>query len=227
MMMPKLTPQAVLWDMDGTLVDTEPYWLASERDYAQSLNSVWDEQLSHQLVGLSLYETAKILKTKYSLGHKSDQEVIDDLTSGVVSRLQHKLPFRPGALELLSELKANGIKTALVTMSMFSMASSIVEKIEFEAFDSIVSGDQVSRGKPDPEPYLKAAELLAVDITQCVALEDSSTGLSSAEASGALAIGIPNIVDIPSRPGRILIDSLEDLNLETLSQLLGDRNAKA
>lgn len=222
--MPKLTPQAVLWDMDGTLVDTEPYWLASERDYAKSLDSVWDEDLSIQLVGLSLYETAKILKAKYSAEDKPDQEIIDQLTNGVVSRLQKKLPFRPGALGLLSELRANGIRTALVTMSMFSMASAIVEKIAFDAFDVIVSGDQVRNGKPHPEPYLKAAELLSVDIKQCIALEDSNTGLSSAEASGALAIGIPNIANIPKRPGRTLVGSLEDLNLDTLCQMLGDRN---
>lgn len=222
--MPKLTPQAVLWDMDGTLVDTEPFWIASEHDYAASRNQRWDEELSKQLIGLSLYETAKIIRAKFSVTDKTDQEIIDELTAGVVQRLQHKLPFRPGALELLSELRASGVKTALVTMSMFSMASSIVNRIEFEAFDLIVSGDRVTHGKPHPEPYLTAAEQLGVDISKCVALEDSNTGLTSAEASGALAIGIPNIVDIPQKPGRVLIDSLTDINLDTLSEMLGAKH---
>ena len=88
------------------------------------------------------------------------REVIDRLTDEVIEQLRTKLPWMPGALELLVELKKAGIKTALVTMSMRTMALTVADQIDFEAFDVVVAGDDVTNGKPHPEPYLRAAELL-------------------------------------------------------------------
>jgi HAD superfamily hydrolase (TIGR01509 family) len=217
--MTKQTFQAVLWDMDGTLVDTEPYWLKSEQAFAERHEVAWELSDAEQFIGYSLYDTADILRKKFNLQDKTDQQIIDELTTGVVEQIEDELPFRPGALELLLELREKQIPTALVTMSMTEMARSVVQRIPFKAFDDVLGGDQVQFGKPHPEPYLRAAETLGVDPSECIALEDSKTGLTSAETAGTVAIGIPHIASIPMQPGRILIESLQGMTVSKLQQI--------
>lgn len=217
--MPNNFPAAVLWDMDGTLIDSEPYWLMSESRLASDYGASWTEENGHELIGKSLYDSSAVLKDRLSIRDLSVQQVIDRLTDEVVASIRDRLPWRPGALELLMDLKQNGIKTALVTMSMRRMALAVVEQIPFHAFDVVIAGDDVVRGKPDPEPYLKAAEALGVSPTECVAFEDSRTGLASAEAAGTLAIGVPNIVPIPDAPNRIVIPTLVGLNSARLAEM--------
>lgn len=212
-------PAAVLWDMDGTLIDSEPYWLASENALAESYGGTWSIDDGHQMIGKSLYDSSALLKEKFGIEDLSVQEVIDRMTDEVIENLKTRLPFRPGALELLMELKRRGIKTALVTMSMRKMALAVTKEISFEAFDVVVAGDDVTFGKPHPEPYLKAAELLGVEITDCIAFEDSSTGLRSAEAAGAHAIGVPNLMELPQRPTNKIISSLTSVDAENLESL--------
>jgi HAD superfamily hydrolase (TIGR01509 family) len=137
----------------------------------------------------------------------------------VVAKLAVEIPWRPGAQELLRELKRKKIKTALVTMSLHRMAAEVVNKIPFDAFDVIIGGDDVSRGKPFPDPYLKAAEALGVRPEDCVAFEDSNTGLRSAEAAGTKAIGVPNFIEIPMIPGRIIWPTLEGVRVKDLQKL--------
>ncbi|CAB4615351.1 MAG: HAD-IA family hydrolase [Actinobacteria bacterium] len=214
----KKLPAAVLWDMDGTLVDSEHYWLASEKALAEQHNATWTEQDGHDLIGNSLYESSKIIKAK--IGSDMDpEEIVQHLTDAVVAQLSVSIAWRPGAQELLKELKRKKIKTALVTMSLHRMAEEVVNKIPFKAFDVIVGGDDVSRGKPFADPYLKAAELLGVRPEDCVAFEDSNTGLRSAEAAGTKAVGIPNFVEIPNIPGRILWPTLEGVRVKDLQKL--------
>ncbi len=217
--MPNNFPAAVLWDMDGTLIDSEPYWLLSESRLASDYGATWTEENGHELIGKSLYDSSALLKDRLNIQDLSVEQVIDRLTDEVVSHLKGRLPWRPGALELLMDLKQNGVKTALVTMSMRRMALAVIEQIPFQAFDVVVGGDDVRIGKPHPEPYLRAAELLGVDPTQCIALEDSRTGLASAEAAGTVAVGIPNIVPIPPAPNRIVIPTLSEMNTELLANL--------
>ena len=217
--MTKQTFQAVLWDMDGTLVDTEPYWLKSEQAFAERHNADWEFGDVEQFIGYSLYDTADILRKKFNLQDYTDQQIIDELTVGVVEQIEDKLPFRPGALELLLELRQKQIPTALVTMSMSEMAKSVVSRIPFKAFDVVLGGDQVQFGKPHPEPYITAAEKLGFDPAECIALEDSKTGLTSAETAGTVAIGIPHIAKIPTQPGRILIDSLSGVDVAKLQEI--------
>jgi len=217
--MTKQTFQAVLWDMDGTLVDTEPYWLKSEQAFAERHNADWEFGDVEQFIGYSLYDTADILRKKFNLQDYTDQQIIDELTVGVVEQIEDKLPFRPGALELLLELRQKQIPTALVTMSMSEMAKSVVSRIPFKAFDVVLGGDQVQFGKPHPEPYITAAEKLGFDPAECIALEDSKTGLTSAETAGTVAIGIPHIAKIPTQPGRILIDSLTGVDVAKLQEI--------
>lgn len=211
-------PKAVLWDMDGTLIDSEPYWMRSEGAFAASHNASWSEQDGLDLVGMSLYDSSKIIKDKVGSNLEPEQ-IIDQLTDSVASQLKQEILWRPGAKELLLLLRKKKIKTALVTMSMNRMAKQVADAIGFDAFDVIVAGDDVSRGKPDPEPYLKAAALLGVKPQECVAFEDSISGLRSAEAAGTKAVGIPNIVEIPSQPGRIIWPTLVGVSMKDLKGL--------
>lgn len=214
----KQLPAAVLWDMDGTLIDSEPYWMKSEGAFAKENNSSWSEQDGLSLVGMSLYDSSKIIKQKVGSDLEPEQ-IIQKLTDEVTAQLKQEILWRPGARELLLLLRKKKVKTALVTMSMRRMAQEVVDAIGFDCFDVVVAGDDVRQGKPHPEPYLKAAELLGVKPEDCVAFEDSLTGLRSAEAAGTKAVGIQNIVEIPTQPGRIIWPTLEGVSLSDLRGL--------
>jgi HAD superfamily hydrolase (TIGR01509 family) len=213
-------PKAVLWDMDGTLVDSEPYWLLSETALAEDYGKVWTQEHGHELIGKSLYDSSAILKDRLDIQDLSTQQIIDRLTDSVISKLQHSLPWRPGALELLMELKQAGVKTALVTMSMRRMALAVIEAIPFQAFDVVVAGDDVTFGKPHPEPYQKAAALLGFEPAECLAIEDSVTGLRSAEAAGCLPLGIVNLMPLEQSGKRVIRHSLTETNLDVLRGLM-------
>ncbi|GAA4971615.1 hypothetical protein GCM10023225_11650 [Kineococcus glutinatus] len=128
------------------------------------------------------------------------------------------MPWRPGARERLAGLRAAGVPTALVTMSYRSLAQEVVQLLP-GAFDVLVPGDEVARGKPAPDPYLRAAELLGVDPRECVALEDSATGVRSAEAAGCRTVAVPHLVPVPAAPGRSRVRSLADVDLAVLARL--------
>jgi HAD superfamily hydrolase (TIGR01509 family) len=211
-------PAAVLWDMDGTLIDSEPYWLASESAFAAAHDSSWGEDDGLGVIGMSLYESSKLLKERVG-SSLEPQQIIDQITDGVLSQLEVSIPWRPGARELLKLLRDNQIKTALVTGSMHRMAQKVVDQIGFDSFDVVVGGDDVVNGKPNPDSYLLAAKILGVDPTNCVAFEDSLTGITAAETAGTKAVGIPHIVEIPSAEGRILWPTLTGVTMEDLRGL--------
>jgi HAD superfamily hydrolase (TIGR01509 family) len=192
--------------MDGTIVDTEPYWMRAETELVESWGSTWTHTDALALVGQGLWHSARILQARGV--DLPEDEIIDTLTQRVMTQVAEEVPWRPGALELITDLSAAGIPMALVTMSLRSLAELVVALIEFPAFDAIVSGDDVTHAKPHPEPYLLGASLLGVDITRCVALEDSLPGLASAVASGAVSIGVPHMVAIDEADGHTLWPTL-------------------
>ena len=214
----QLLPAAVLFDLDGTLVDSEHYWMLSERKLAAEHDVEWSHADGIDLIGMSLYDSSIIIGRKLGSALAPD-EIIDRLTAVVIEQLKVALPWRPGARELLLHLRQAGVKTALVTMSMRRMALAVADAIDFDAFDVVVAGDDVEHGKPHPEAYLKAAELLGVSPESCVAFEDSVPGLASAEAAGTMAVGVPNIVRLEEREGRNLWTTLEGKSLEDLKKL--------
>ena len=222
--MSKLQPAAVLWDMDGTLIDSEHAWLSSERNLAKTTGAIWTEQDGMNLIGMSLHDSTRIIKQKLGLSEDIDQ-IIEMLTDSVIAQLSTPMPWRPGALQLLQELNSRGIKNALVTMSMRRMAVAVAARAGDAVFDLVIAGDDVIHGKPHPEPYLKAAELLGVDIRDCIAFEDSISGLHSAEASGAIAVGIPNIVKLEARAGRHIWQTLDGVSAEDLFSFYTEQRA--
>jgi HAD superfamily hydrolase (TIGR01509 family) len=175
--------------MDGTLVDTEPSWMRAEAALVESFGGTWTHADGMQLVGSGLWDSARILQSR---GVAMDaNEIVSWLTDRVHLEIQETLTWRPGAQELLQDLRAAGVRTALVTSSLRLLAEGVVEAMGFNAFELIVGGDDVTLNKPHPEAYLRAAELLDVDISHCVAIEDSIPGVTSAVASGAYTIGVP------------------------------------
>jgi HAD superfamily hydrolase (TIGR01509 family) len=210
---------AVLFDMDGTIIDSEPYWMASEQSLAAEHNRTWTTIDSLDVIGKDLNESSKLFKERTNVPLGID-EIKNRLSNDVQSKLSKVVPWRPGAKELLLELRKRGVKTALVTMSLHRMAQQVVDAIPFDAFDVIVAGDDVTRGKPHPEAYEKAAALLGFPPSKCIAFEDSVTGLTSAEAAGTYAIGIPNIIEIPQKPGRVLWPTLEGVTFKQLRKLI-------
>ncbi|WEK59780.1 MAG: HAD family phosphatase [Candidatus Microbacterium colombiense] len=217
-------PRAVLWDMDGTLVDTEPYWMAAETALVESFGGTWSHEDALQLVGNGLIDSAIILQNA-GVAMEADA-IISLLTDAVQESLRTQgVPFRPGARELLSDLKAAGIPTALVTMSLRRMALGVVELIDFDAFELVVAGDDVENPKPHPEPYLQAAALLDIDITEAIVIEDSPTGLRAGIASGAVTLGVPHIVSLEEVGAHELWPTLEGRSAADLIDLFNRLNA--
>lgn len=205
--------------MDGTLVDTEPYWMVAEQELVTAWGGVWTHDDGLQLVGQGLWESALVFQSRGVA--LSEQEIIDALTDRVLEQIAEHVPWRPGARELLAEVRAAGIPTALVTMSIRRMADRIASALDVEldgpAFDVVVAGDEVERPKPHPDPYLRAAELLGVDARDCVAVEDSEPGVASAVASGATTLAVPFHVPLPASPAYSLLhDGLEGFGLAEL-----------
>lgn len=207
--------------MDGTLIDTEPYWLTAERDLVQAFGGTWTHEDGLALVGNGLWESAEIFRGR-GVDLTAD-EIVEQLTDRVLARIRAEVPWRPGARELLLAVREAGIPTALVTMSVHRMAAYVASAFEFDAFDVIVAGDDVTHSKPHPEPYLRAAELLKADPAQCVALEDSPPGLASAVAAGVITIGVPLHVAIEPGPDHTIWNTLDGKTLDNLLDVFRDR----
>ena len=210
--------------MDGTLVDTEPYWIAAEHEIVEEHGGRWSEELSHQLVGQDLLVAATFIKDNSVVGWAPEQ-IVDEMLRRVIARVGEHMPWRPGARELLNALRSQGVPSALVTMSWRSLADAVLAALPDGTFDVVVTGDEVSHGKPHPEPYRAAARLLGVSPEDCVAIEDSPTGVRSAVAAGVPTLAVPHVVTVPEMPGAVHLDSLAGLTPSLLAAL--GRQARA
>lgn len=216
------TPSAVLWDMDGTLIDSEPYWMTSETELITSWGGTWTHEDGLSVVGMGLADAAAIFRSRGV--DLPVQQIVDHLTDRVIERTRAAVPWLPGARELLAEVREAGIPTAMVTMSLRRMAVLVADAIAAEAgvehaFDIVVAGDDVARAKPDPEPYLHAARLLGVDPAQAIAIEDSRPGVASAVAAGATVIAVPSHVPLPPSADYTIWAGLEHRTLADLRRV--------
>jgi HAD superfamily hydrolase (TIGR01509 family) len=204
--------KAVLWDMDGTLVDTEPYWIRTEYELAEQYGGTWSDADALNLVGNDLRVSAAYIRQHMGIGLEID-EIVEELLDGVVRKVQEKVPWRPGAVDLVERTRASGIPCALVTMSYDRFVAPILEQLPPETFRVVVTGDRVAQGKPHPEPYLTAAAALGLDASECLAIEDSNTGAKSAEAAGCLVLVVENHVPVLPTERRVFADTLEGIDL--------------
>ena len=212
-------PAAVLWDMDGTLVDTEPYWIEVEFELAATYGGTWSQEHALALVGNDLLASGRYIREHMGLALEPEK-IVELLLDGVVAKVEQHVPWCPGARELLLSLHAAGVPLALVTMSYERFVAPILLELPPSTFSVVVTGDQVTHGKPHPEPYLTAAAALGVVPQDCVAIEDSNTGTRSAEAAGCQVLVVPNHVPVADGVGRHLRDDLTGVTLEDLGALL-------
>lgn len=197
-------PKAVLWDMDGTIIDSEPYWLISERRLVEEFGGEWTDLDGLSLIGSSLPKAAAHLQSR---GVTMDTDsIVNRMVAEVNQMVTEEIPWRPGARELLKSIADAAIPQVIVTMSYRTSAEFIANEIGL--FAGLITGDEVTHGKPHPEPFLLGAELVGVNAKDCVAFEDSGPGSQSAIAAGAVTIVAPLNVPLPPDPNYTLWQTL-------------------
>ncbi|RFA21214.1 hydrolase [Subtercola boreus] len=211
--------------MDGTLVDTEPYWMIAQTVLIESYGGTWTHDEALDLVGSGLWRTARTMQAKgVTMG---EDAIVALLSERVMEQISVAVPWRPGAKELLGELREAGIPTALVTMSIRRMAEHVRSFIPFDAFDLVVSGDDVVNAKPHPEAYLTAAAHFGIAPQDCVAIEDSIAGATSAVAAGCVTIGVPHMLPLDDTGAQALWPTLAGRHTDDISRVLTESRMTA
>ncbi|GAA3113532.1 HAD family phosphatase [Planomonospora alba] len=209
---------AVLFDMDGLLVDSEKIWFQVETEVMERLGGHWTPADQEHLVGGSMPSTVAYM-LEVSGAQADPADVAAWMLEGMTRRLAAGVEMMPGAAELLAAVRRADLPTALVTSSSRPIAEACLKSIGRCNFDHVVTGDDVARPKPDPEPYLTAARLLGADPARCVALEDSPNGVTAATAAGCRVVAVPSVLPIPHAPGRLVVASLREVDLAALRAL--------
>jgi HAD superfamily hydrolase (TIGR01509 family) len=213
---------AVLFDMDGLLVDSEPVWSVAEAEVMAWLGGPWNLDVKAKCVGRRVDESCRILVA--IAGSSVPPPVVQERLLGRMCELfRESLPVLPGAAELVDAVRAAGLPTALVSSSYRALVDAALESFGAARFDVTVAGDEVTRAKPAPEPYERAARLLDVDPRDCVVVEDSVAGVASGEAAGCAVVAVPNVVAVPPGPGRLVAGSLAGLDVAALRELVARR----
>ena len=213
--------EAVFFDMDGLMVDSEPEWLQSEIEVTAAFGYSWLEEDQVACLGGPLTKVGQYMYDKCGQ-LQSPQFFTQTLIDTQVARMRGNTPTMPGAIELVRELQLHGVKTALVSASPRNIVDAILDNLGHDLFPFSISSDDVAVTKPDPECYLKAASMSGSEISNCVVFEDSITGMTAAKASGAYLIAVPHLVSVAESERVRVIKSLEQLSYSKLSQLKSD-----
>jgi HAD superfamily hydrolase (TIGR01509 family) len=213
--------EAVFFDMDGLMVDSEPEWFLSEIEVTKPFGYTWLEADQIACLGGPLSKVGQYMFDKCGQ-QKSPQYFTQTLIDTQVARMRGNTPTMPGALELVKELQSHGVKTALVSASPRNIVEAVLDNLGHDLFPFSMSADDVTRTKPDPEGYLKAAAMSGSEISNCLIFEDSLTGMNAAIASGAYLIGVPHLVSIDESERVRVIKSLEQLSFSKLKNLKMD-----
>jgi len=196
----------VVWDLDGTVVDSEEYWIIAESEIVHRFGGEWTHEDGLDMIGHGLPDTARFMQGRGV--ELSIDEITNALTSRVLEQMDNEIPWRPGAHELICGLFDAGIPLAIATMALTEMAHRVAEAIPGVSFSAIVAGDQVTKSKPHPEAYLTAAERLGVNPSDCVAVEDSPVGVTAASQAGMFTIGVPFLLSLDDAPANLLWPTL-------------------
>ncbi|MEU8246512.1 HAD family phosphatase [Nonomuraea sp. NPDC048916] len=212
--------EAVFFDMDGLLVDTEKVWLEIETVVMGRLGGEWTPEHQVHLVGGSMERTVGYMLA-VSGSSVAPETLREWMVEGMVERLSDGVRLMPGAAELLDALRDDGVPVALVTSSLREIADAVLKDVGRDRFDLIVTADDVTRTKPHPEPYLTAARLLDVPPVRCVVLEDSPNGVAAATAAGCAVVAVPGLLPIDPAPRRWVVPSLTSVEIPHLRTLIG------
>jgi len=213
-------PAAVLWDFDGTLVDTEPFWIEVEFEMVGERGGSWSMEQAHHLVGQNnVYSAGQLIAACPEQGLTVEQW-IPEMVSRVVEKLRTRdVPWLPGGRELVQAFSDAGVPQAIVTASPPALVLPVLDHLPRDTFATVVTGDQVSQGKPHPEPYLTGAARLGVEAGDCIAFEDSAPGCRSAMAAGAFTITVPSPTTAENRVGDVHLDGLAGITLDDVLDL--------
>jgi len=209
---------AVLFDMDGTLINSEPYWLIAERELMLRYGHVWTDEDQAYCIGGPLPKVGAYM-SNLAGGAEDAQFFEEELIRLVGAQFLQGLEFMPGARELVENLASHTVPMALVSASPRLLVDAALELLPQGTFTTSVSSQDVKVSKPDPESYLLAAARLGIDISKSLVLEDSKTGITSGLASGAVVIGIPHIITYPPSPRLHIRRDLVGLGLHDLEQI--------
>jgi HAD superfamily hydrolase (TIGR01509 family) len=213
-------PGAVLFDMDGTLIDSEHLWLQAEQRIMNDLGGTWSDADQEYCLGGPLERVAEYMIASAGSTRSVERVGFDLMDEVEVLMRREPIRWRPGARELLTEATELGIATALVTASWRRLVMALHERLALDIgvdpFTVMVPGDEVSRGKPHPDPYLSAMTLLGRAPGDCMAIEDSPTGVAAAVASGCKVVAVPHIANIEAHPSLCIVRSLEGETIQSL-----------
>ena len=209
---------AVFFDMDGLLVDSEPEWLLSEIEVTAPYGYTWLPEDQVACLGGPLTRVGQYMFDKCGQ-QQSPEYFTQTLIDTQVARMRGNTPTMPGAISLLKELQRNGVKTALVSASPRIIVDAVLDNVGHDLFPFSISSDDVTNTKPNPECYVKAAQICGVEISNCLVFEDSLTGMNAAIASGAFLVGVPHLVSIQESEKVRVIKSLEQLSFAKLAKL--------
>ena len=210
--------QAVLFDMDGLTINSEPQWLEAEQVLSARFGYEWTLEDQAYCLGGPLSKLGKYMSDLVN-GAESGEYFHSEIVKLMATKVRQNAKFMPGASELLSELQSLQTPLALVSASPRIIVDAALSHIQPLPFSTTISSDDVKETKPNPEGYLKAAERLGVEIRECLILEDSATGVLAARASGARVIAIPHLVKIEEDSQTKVFKSLEELNYRVLKEL--------
>ena len=209
---------AVFFDMDGLMVDSEPQWFLSEIEVTQPFGYTWLESDQIACLGGPLSRVGQYMYEKCSRV-ETPEFFTQTLIRVQAEKMRGNTPTMPGAVELVRNLQSNGVKTALVSASPRNIVDAVLDNLGHDLFPFSISSDDVQRTKPEPDCYLKAANISESNISNCLIFEDSLTGMKAATSSGAFLIAVPHLVQIVEAEKIRVIKSLEQLNFEKLQQL--------
>jgi HAD superfamily hydrolase (TIGR01509 family) len=212
---------AVLFDMDGTLVDSEKVWTVGLHELAAHYGGVLSDDARLRMVGTSALETMVILHDDLRQPWRDPVAGADWLDLRMVELLDDGLEWLPGARELVAAVRADGIRTALVTNTRRMLVEVALRTLGRDTFDVVVCGDDVAATKPAPDPYRAAAAALGLDPGRCVAIEDSPAGVVSALAAGCAVVAVPH--EVPVTGATVVVDSLLEIDVPALRRLIGRR----